>query len=103
VVGNFGLMEFFSLRQTLAVLNPMSNVDQHMMDDSDVAGPILFCLLFGAFLLLVGDALIDIMGAIVPRACLLTFLCCSDLVRQGAFRLYLRCRPAWIHFTTPYS
>lgn len=48
---------FFSLRQTLAVLNPMSNVDQHMMDDSDVAGPILFCLLFGAFLLLVSDAL----------------------------------------------
>ena len=35
------------------VLNPMASVDQHMMDDSDVAGPILFYLLFGAFLLLV--------------------------------------------------
>ncbi|CUS09321.1 unnamed protein product [Tuber aestivum] len=30
------------------------DVDQHMMDDSDVAGPILFYLLFGAFLLLSG-------------------------------------------------
>ena len=29
-------------------------VDQHMMDDSDVAGPILFCLLYGTFLLLSG-------------------------------------------------
>lgn len=35
------------------VLNPLASVDQHMMDDSDVAGPILFYLLFGAFLLLV--------------------------------------------------
>ncbi len=40
--------------QTLAVLNPWRTIDQHMMDDSDVAGPILFCLLFGTFLLLVG-------------------------------------------------
>ncbi|KAI5845188.1 hypothetical protein DFP73DRAFT_548423 [Morchella snyderi] len=47
---NFGHIKM----KTLAVLNPMSNVDQHMMDDSDVAGPILFCLLFGAFLLLSG-------------------------------------------------
>jgi hypothetical protein len=36
------------------VLNPLRTVDQHMMDDSDVAGPILFCLLFGTFLLLSG-------------------------------------------------
>ncbi|KAI5819622.1 hypothetical protein BZA77DRAFT_259541 [Pyronema omphalodes] len=40
--------------KTLAVLNPLRTVDQHMMDDSDVAGPIIFCVLFGTFLLLSG-------------------------------------------------
>ncbi|CAZ82483.1 unnamed protein product [Tuber melanosporum] len=47
---NFGHIKM----KTLMVLNPMASVDQHMMDDSDVAGPILFYLLFGAFLLLSG-------------------------------------------------
>ena len=32
----------------------MARVDQHIMDDSDLAGPILFFLLFGTFLLLSG-------------------------------------------------
>ena len=39
--------------QTLTVLNPLAAVDQNIMDDSDLAGPILFCLLFGTSLLLV--------------------------------------------------
>lgn len=39
--------------QTLTVLNPFARIDQHIMDDSDLAGPILFCLLFGTFLLFV--------------------------------------------------
>jgi hypothetical protein len=35
------------------VLNPIRSVDQHIMDDTDLAGPILFCLLFATFLLFV--------------------------------------------------
>jgi hypothetical protein len=31
----------------------MARIDQHIMDDSDLAGPFLFCGLFGTFLLLV--------------------------------------------------
>lgn len=42
-----------AMRQTLTVLNPLARIDQHIMDDSDLAGPILFFLLFGTFLLLV--------------------------------------------------
>jgi hypothetical protein len=34
-----------NLPQTLAVLNPFSRIDQHLMDDSDLAGPVLFFLL----------------------------------------------------------
>ena len=40
--------------QTLIVLNPFARIDQHIMDDSDLFGPIIFCLLFGTFLLLAG-------------------------------------------------
>ena len=35
------------------MLNPIRSVDQHIMDDTDLAGPIIFCLLFATFLLLV--------------------------------------------------
>lgn len=41
--------------QTLTVLNPMARIDQHLMDDADLAGPFLFCALFGTFLLLVSS------------------------------------------------
>ncbi|KXT02429.1 hypothetical protein AC578_7861 [Pseudocercospora eumusae] len=40
--------------KTLTVLNPMARIDQHIMDDADLAGPFLFCALFGTFLLLSG-------------------------------------------------
>lgn len=44
----------FAREQTLTVLNPLANIDTHIMDDSDLAGPILFFLLFGTFLLFSG-------------------------------------------------
>ncbi|MCJ1306673.1 hypothetical protein MMC25_000316 [Agyrium rufum] len=40
--------------KTLTVLNPLARIDQNIMSDSDLAGPILFFALFGAFLLLSG-------------------------------------------------
>ncbi|KAF2500135.1 Yip1-domain-containing protein [Lophium mytilinum] len=40
--------------KTLTVLNPFGRINQHIMDDSDLAGPVLFFLLFGTFLLLSG-------------------------------------------------
>ncbi|KAG7007338.1 hypothetical protein G7Y79_00010g028390 [Physcia stellaris] len=43
-----------NLGQTLTVLNPLAPISQHIMDDSDLAGPILFFLLFGTFLLFSG-------------------------------------------------
>ena len=36
------------------MLNPFSRIDQHLMDDSDLAGPLFFFLLYGTFLLLSG-------------------------------------------------
>ncbi|KAK6957130.1 hypothetical protein Daesc_002415 [Daldinia eschscholtzii] len=40
--------------KTLAVLNPFGRIDQNIMDDSDLGGPILFFFLFGTFLLFSG-------------------------------------------------
>ncbi|KAK5995347.1 Protein transport protein yip1 [Cladobotryum mycophilum] len=47
---NFSLIQ----TKTLAVLNPFKHVDQHIMDDSDLGGPLLFFLLYGTFLLFSG-------------------------------------------------
>ncbi|PRT55815.1 Protein transport protein yip1 [Wickerhamiella sorbophila] len=47
---NFGHI----LQKTKSALNPFSAIDQNIMDDSDLAGPFLFFLLFGLFLLLNG-------------------------------------------------
>lgn len=40
--------------KSFTVLNPLRPVDKNIMDDTDLAGPLLFCLAFGTFLLLVG-------------------------------------------------
>lgn len=44
---------FFLSLQTLSVLNPVRQMDSDSLKDSDLAGPLLFCLLFGVILLLV--------------------------------------------------
>ncbi|BFZ55584.1 hypothetical protein PYCC9005_002625 [Savitreella phatthalungensis] len=40
--------------KTLTVLNPMGRIDNHIMDDTDLFGPLLFCVLFGFVLLISG-------------------------------------------------
>lgn len=40
--------------QTLTVLNPFARIDQHLMDDSDLYGALLYIVLYGTFLLLSG-------------------------------------------------
>ena len=39
--------------KTIQVLNPLKRADPHIMDDTDMAGPLVFCLAFGGLLLLV--------------------------------------------------
>ncbi|QGI83600.1 unnamed protein product [Fusarium fujikuroi] len=48
---NFGHIQ----AKTLAVLNPFRRIDSHIMDDSDLAGPLIFFLLFGFILLFSGQ------------------------------------------------
>lgn len=39
--------------KSLSVLNPLKRIDSHIMDDTDLAGPLFFALMMGVFLLLV--------------------------------------------------
>lgn len=41
-------------QKTLAVLNPFRQTEALILQDSDLAGPLVFCLAFGSFLLLSG-------------------------------------------------
>ena len=64
------------------VLNPLRRIDEHIMDDADLAGPLLFVFCFAAFLLLVRR---DLLSSVLP----LTHLS----VGQDAVWIYLWCRP----------
>ena len=39
--------------KSISALNVFKRPDSHIMDDADLAGPVFFCTLFGAFLLVV--------------------------------------------------
>lgn len=41
------------VQKSLTVLNPLGKVDTHIMDDADMAGPLVFCFAFAFVLLLV--------------------------------------------------
>ena len=49
----FDLIELICIFQTLAVLNPLKQTDHEIMQDTDLAGPLVFCLAFGGTLMLV--------------------------------------------------
>ena len=41
----------------MTVLNPFRRVDEHIMDDADLYGPLIFCFCFATFLLFVSISL----------------------------------------------
>uniref|UniRef100_T1IY08 Protein YIPF n=1 Tax=Strigamia maritima TaxID=126957 RepID=T1IY08_STRMM len=59
-----------ALQQTRAVLNPFGATDSTIMQDSDLAGPLVFCLAFGGFLLLSGKVHFGYIYGIAVVGCL---------------------------------
>ena len=45
--------------KTVSVLLPTKQINEHILDDADLAGPLVFCFLFGTCLLLVRDSSIQ--------------------------------------------
>lgn len=50
---DFSFIFSFMYFQTMAVLNPLKQADHTIMQDTDLAGPFVFCLAFGGSLMLV--------------------------------------------------
>ncbi|XP_059503463.1 protein YIPF5-like [Stegostoma tigrinum] len=57
-------------QKTLTVLNPMKPADGSIMNEADLAGPIVFCLAFGATLLLAGKVQFGYVYGISILGCL---------------------------------
>uniref|UniRef100_A0A1B0FNV9 Protein YIPF n=1 Tax=Glossina morsitans morsitans TaxID=37546 RepID=A0A1B0FNV9_GLOMM len=76
-------------QKTLAVLNPMRAVHQQILQDTDMAGPLVFCLALGGFLLLNGKVTFSYIYGIGVMGCigfyvLLTLMASQAKVTFGA-------------------
>lgn len=58
------------LQKTLTVLNPFRVTEKEVVDDCDLAGPLVFCLAFGSFLLLAGKVTFSYIYGIGVLGCL---------------------------------
>lgn len=56
--------------KTKVVINPTKDVNEHMLDDADIAGPLVYCLLLGSCLLLSGKVQFGIVYGFSLAGCL---------------------------------
>lgn len=73
--------------KSLTVLNPMKPIDQHIMDDVDLAGPIIFCFLFGAFLLMSGKLHFGYVYGVAMLGCV-SMYCILNLMSESGIDGY---------------
>lgn len=67
------------LMKTLSVLNPFRTPEKEIFDDVDLAGPLVFCMAFGSFLLLSGKVTFSYIYGIGVLGCL-AFYCLLTLM-----------------------
>lgn len=72
--------------KSMTVLNPLQQVDERIMDDADLAGPLLFFFCFGMLLLLVSSTHYCFRGAL------------NFAVGEAAVWVHLRLWATWFHF-----
>ncbi|KAJ1507700.1 Protein yipf5 [Coelomomyces lativittatus] len=68
--------------KTIAVLNPIKPINRHIMDDADLAGPLLFCFLFGLFLLMSGKAHFSYIYGVATLGCV-SMYCVLNLMSEN--------------------
>jgi hypothetical protein len=71
----------------MTVLNPLRRVDERIMDDADLAGPLLFFFCFGVLLLLVSFILLH-----SGKASHLALI-----VGEASVWIHIWLRIAWLH------
>lgn len=72
--------------KTKTVLMPMRSMDEHIMDDADLAGPLFFLLCFGIFLLMTGKVHFGYIYGFGVSGCLAMYLVLNLLVSLYAGR-----------------
>uniref|UniRef100_A0A1I8GUK5 Yip1 domain-containing protein n=1 Tax=Macrostomum lignano TaxID=282301 RepID=A0A1I8GUK5_9PLAT len=65
---------YLSALQTLMVLNPLKQADMEAVKDTDLAGPLVFCLAFGGALLLTGKLHFGYIYGIGVTGCLALYM-----------------------------
>lgn len=72
------------LAKTRQVLHPLRPADQHIMDDTDLAGPLIFVVLFGCFLLLSGKIHFGSIYGVAVLGCLAMYSILNLMSENGA-------------------
>ncbi|EDW76157.1 uncharacterized protein Dwil_GK14816 [Drosophila willistoni] len=70
-------------QKTLAVLNPLRGTDQQILQDTDMAGPLVFCLTLGGFLLLQGKVTFSYIYGIGVMGCIFFYCLLSLMVTRS--------------------
>ncbi|XP_037071189.1 protein YIPF5-like [Pollicipes pollicipes] len=70
-------------RPTLSALNPFRQTDAEILQDTDLAGPLCFCLAFGAFLLLTGKLHFGYIYGIGMMGCVAMYFLLNLMSMQG--------------------
>lgn len=70
-------------QKTLAVLNPLRGADQSILQDTDMAGPLAFCLALGGFLLLSGKVTFSYIYSIGVIGCIAFYCLLSVMATQA--------------------
>ncbi|KAG0026660.1 hypothetical protein BGZ81_006193 [Podila clonocystis] len=69
--------------KSFTVLNPLRPVDRNIMDDTDLAGPLVFCLALGTFLLLSGKQHFGYIYGVAVVGCTVLYLILNLMSPQG--------------------
>ncbi|KAK3824848.1 MAG: Yip1-domain-containing protein [Benniella sp.] len=69
--------------KSFTVLNPLRPVDPNIMDDTDLAGPLVFCLAFGTFLLLSGKQHFGYVYGVAVVGCSALYIILNLMSPQG--------------------
>ncbi|TPX43794.1 hypothetical protein SeMB42_g03080 [Synchytrium endobioticum] len=69
--------------KAVAVLNPLRPMDKHIMDDSDLAGPLIFVFLCGGFLLLSGKIQFGYIYGIAMLGCVSLYIILNLMSETG--------------------
>ncbi|KAH8377689.1 hypothetical protein KR093_006637 [Drosophila rubida] len=70
-------------QKTLAVLNPLRGTDQQILQDTDMAGPLVFCLALGGILLLSGKVTFSYIYGIGVMGCIFFYCLLSMMVTRS--------------------